>query len=36
MSVAFSIMARFHHNLLLALSPSYRQVRARLNAIGRR
>jgi hypothetical protein len=27
-------MARFHHNLLLTLSPSYRQLRARLDAIG--
>lgn len=34
MSVAFSMMARFHHSLLLALSPSYRQLRKRLDAIG--
>lgn len=33
MSMALSMMARFHHNLLLALSPSYRQMRARLDAI---
>jgi hypothetical protein len=35
MSVAFSMMARLHHKLLLAFSPSYRQVRRRLEAIGR-
>ena len=35
MSVAFSVVARLHHNLLLAFSPSYRQVRKRLEAIGR-
>jgi hypothetical protein len=35
MSVAFSVMARLHHHLLLALSPSYRQLRRRLEAIGR-
>lgn len=34
MSVAFSMMARLHHNLLLALSPGYRQLRERLEAIG--
>jgi hypothetical protein len=34
MSTALSMMARFHHNLLLALSPSYRQLRQRLEAIG--
>ena len=34
MSVAFSIMARVHHSVRLALSPSYRQVRNRLEAIG--
>ena len=36
MSVAVSMMARLHHNLLLAFSPSYRQVRARLEALGER
>ena len=35
MSVAFSVMTRLHHNLLLVISPSYRQVRRRLEAIGR-
>lgn len=34
MSVAFSMMARLHHNLLLVFSPSYRQLRQRLEAIG--
>ena len=34
MSVAVSMMTRLHHNLLLAFSPNYRQVRARLEAIG--
>jgi hypothetical protein len=33
MSIAFSIMARFRHRLLFAISPSYRRVRARLEAI---
>ena len=33
MSVAFSLMARFRHRLLLALSPTYRSVRARLDEI---
>ena len=33
MSVAFSLMARFRHRLLLALSPSYRRVRERLDAL---
>jgi len=28
-------MTRLHHNLLLVISPSYRQVRRRLEAIGR-
>ena len=34
MSVAFSMMARLRHNLLLLLSPSYRHVRSRLDVIG--
>ena len=33
MSVAFSMMSRLHHNLLLAFSPSYRQIRKRIDAI---
>jgi hypothetical protein len=33
MSVAFSLMARIRHRLLLALSPAYRGVRARLEEI---
>lgn len=33
MSVAFSLMARFRHRLLFALSPSYRRIRARLDEI---
>lgn len=36
MSVAFSVIARLHHSLLFAFSPSYRQVRQRLNAIAAR
>jgi hypothetical protein len=35
MSVAFSVVARLHHSLRLALSPNYRQIRERLEAIGR-
>jgi len=35
MSVAFSIVARVHHSVRLAFSPSYRQVRERIEAIGR-
>jgi hypothetical protein len=35
MSAAFSVVARWHHHLLLALSPNYRQIRERLEAIGR-
>lgn len=35
MSVALSVMARLHHNLMLALSPSYRQVRQRLQSISK-
>ena len=34
MSVAFSMMARFHHSVRILLSPSYRQVRRRIEAIG--
>ncbi len=33
MSVAFSLLARLRHRLLLSLSPSYRKVRARLDQI---
>jgi hypothetical protein len=33
MSVAFSLMAKFRHRLLLRLSPSYRKVRERLDEI---
>ena len=33
MSVAYSLMVRFRHRLLFALSPSYRNIRARLNEI---
>jgi hypothetical protein len=33
MSVAISMMARFHHSVRLFVSPSYRQVRQRLEAI---
>lgn len=33
MSVALSVVARLQHGLLLAFSPSYRQVRRRLDSI---
>lgn len=33
MSVAFSLIERLQHGLLLAVSPSYRQVRRRLGSI---
>jgi len=33
MSVAFSLMARFRHRLLFALSPAYRRIRERLDEI---
>ena len=33
MSVAFSLMARLRHRLLLVLSPTYRRVRVRLDEI---
>lgn len=33
MSIAISIVARVRHRLLFAFSPSYRRVRARLEAI---
>ena len=36
MSVALSLMASFRHRLLLALSPTYRSVRARLDEIADR
>lgn len=35
MSVAYSMIERLHHNLRLTFSPSYRQVRARLETMGR-
>jgi len=35
MSLAFSILGRLHHRVRFALSPSYRQVRRRLDEIGR-
>jgi len=35
MSAALSVVARWHHHLLLALSPNYRQIRERLEAISR-
>lgn len=34
MSVAFSVIVRLQHNLRLTFSPSYRQVRKRLDALG--
>ena len=34
MSVALSIMARLNHNVRLTVSPSYRRIRGRLEAIG--
>lgn len=34
MSVAFSIVSRLQHSLLLAFSPTYRRVRERLGEIG--
>lgn len=34
MSLAFSMMSRLHHSLLLAFSPSYRRIRERLGEIG--
>jgi hypothetical protein len=34
MSVAYSIVTRLHHNLLLAMSPSYRKLRERLELFG--
>jgi hypothetical protein len=33
MSVAFSLIARLRHRLLLSLSPSYRRIRERLDEI---
>jgi hypothetical protein len=33
MSAAFVVVERLHHGLLLAFSPSYRQVRRRLQSI---
>jgi hypothetical protein len=34
MSLAFSVVERLHHQLRLAISPSYREVRRRLEEIG--
>jgi hypothetical protein len=34
MSLAFSMVERLHHRLRLALSPSYREIRRRLEEIG--
>jgi hypothetical protein len=34
MSLAFSMVERLHHQLRLAMSPSYRGVRKRLEEIG--
>jgi hypothetical protein len=36
MSVAFTLMRKFRHRLLFALSPSYRGIRARLEEIAPR
>lgn len=33
MSVALSMVERLHHNLRLTFSPSYRQVRQRIETI---
>lgn len=33
MAMALSVVTRLQHGLLLALSPSYRQVRRRLESI---
>lgn len=33
MSAAFSLISRLRHRLLLSLSPSYRRVRQRLDAL---
>jgi hypothetical protein len=33
MTVAFSLMANLRHRLLLAFSPTYRRIRARLEEI---
>ncbi len=34
MSLAFSVVERLHHQLRLAISPSYRGIRKRLEQIG--
>lgn len=34
MSLAFSMVERLHHQLRLAISPSYREIRRRLEEIG--
>ncbi len=34
MSLAFSMVERLHHQLRLAISPSYRGIRKRLEQIG--
>jgi hypothetical protein len=36
MSVAFTLMHKFRHRLMFALSPSYRRIRARLDEIAPR
>jgi len=36
MSVAFSLIHKFRHRLLFALSPSYRGIRTRLDQIAPR
>lgn len=36
MSVAFSLIARLRHRLLLATSPSYRRIRQRVDEIALR
>lgn len=33
MSVAFSLIVRLRHRLLLSLSPSYRRIRERLDEL---
>ena len=34
MSLAFSMVERLHHHLRLAISPSYREIRRRIEEIG--
>ena len=33
MSLALAVIERIHHRLLFAFSPSYRQIRRRIDAI---